>query len=75
MASLCKQPTQRQQGFCGVYSQGKYSMNSNTAQPATDSASSQPTQARPNETGSVSVQGFVKIFDPATQQIFVEKRA
>jgi hypothetical protein len=50
-------------------------MNSNTAQPATNSATSRPTTARPNETGSISVQGFVKIFDPATQQIFVEKRA
>jgi hypothetical protein len=30
---------------------------------------------RPNETGSVSVQGFVKIFDPATKKVFVEKRA
>jgi hypothetical protein len=37
----------------------------------------QPTPApkRPNETGSVSVQGFVRIFDPATKQVFVEKRA
>jgi hypothetical protein len=30
---------------------------------------------RPNETGSISVQGFVKIFDPTTKQVFVEKRA
>jgi hypothetical protein len=30
---------------------------------------------RPNETGSISVQGFVKIFDPITRQVFVEKRA
>jgi len=50
-------------------------MNSNTAQPSVNSATGQPTTARPNETGSISVQGFVKIFDPATQQIFVEKRA
>jgi len=34
-----------------------------------------PAPKRPNETGSISVQGFVKIFDPATQQVFVEKRA
>jgi hypothetical protein len=31
--------------------------------------------ARPNETGSISVQGFVKIFDPVNKQVFVEKRA
>jgi len=30
---------------------------------------------RPNETGSISVQGFVRIFDPATKQVYVEKRA
>ena len=30
---------------------------------------------RPNETGSVSVTGFVKIFDPKTQETFVETRA
>jgi len=57
------------------YSQGKYSMNSNTAQPPANSTTSRPTTARPNETGSISVQGFVKIFDPVTQKIFVEKRA
>jgi len=30
---------------------------------------------RPNETGSVSVSGFVKIFDPKTKETFVETRA
>jgi hypothetical protein len=30
---------------------------------------------KPNETGAISVQGFVKIFDPGTKQVFVEKRA
>jgi hypothetical protein len=34
-----------------------------------------PAPKRPNETGSVSVQGFVRIFDPATKKVFVEKRA
>jgi len=32
-------------------------------------------QARPNETGTVVVRGFVKIFDPNTQEKFVEKPA
>jgi len=27
---------------------------------------------RPNERGSISVSGFVKIFDPKTQEVFVE---
>ena len=36
----------------------------------------QPERAkRPNEHGSISVAGFVKIFDPKTKETFVEKRA
>jgi hypothetical protein len=34
-----------------------------------------PAPKKPNETGSISVEGFVKIFDPNTQEKFVEKRA
>lgn len=34
-----------------------------------------PMQAsKPNETGSVSIQGHIKIFDPATKEVFVDKR-
>lgn len=37
---------------------------------------SQPSTAKkPNETGSISVEGFVRIFDPATKEVYVEKRA
>lgn len=55
--------------------QGKYSMSENTMpQPAKPTAA-RPTGKSPNDTGSISVQGFVKIFDPATRQVFVEKRA
>jgi len=43
-------------------------MSDNTKQP-------NPTQKRPNETGAISVQGFLKIFDPKTKQVIVEKRA
>jgi hypothetical protein len=42
-------------------------------QPATPQA--QPATKRPNETGTISVEGFVRIFDPKTKEIFVEKRA
>jgi hypothetical protein len=34
-----------------------------------------PAARRPNEAGTVQVEGFIRIFDPKTQQIFVEKRA
>lgn len=30
---------------------------------------------RPNETGTLQIDGFVKIFDPNTKEVFVEKRA
>ena len=34
-----------------------------------------PAPKRPNDTGSISVEGFVRIFDPKTKETFVEKRA
>jgi hypothetical protein len=30
---------------------------------------------RPNENGSLHIEGFVKIFDPNTEEVIVEKRA
>jgi hypothetical protein len=33
------------------------------------------TAKKPNEVGSISVEGFVKIFDPKTKETLVEKRA
>jgi hypothetical protein len=30
---------------------------------------------RPNETGTISVEGFVRICDPKSKEVFVEKRA
>jgi hypothetical protein len=34
-----------------------------------------PAQKKPNETGSISVEGHVRIFDPKTKEVYVEKRA
>lgn len=34
----------------------------------------EPTK-RPNETGTLQIDGFVKIFDPNSKEVFVEKRA
>jgi hypothetical protein len=34
-----------------------------------------PAPAKPNEQGSVSVQAFVRIFDPQTQKTILEGRA
>jgi hypothetical protein len=42
----------------------------NTAKPVTQSGSK-----RPNETGTIRVEGFLRIFDPKTQQTFLETRA
>jgi hypothetical protein len=47
-------------------------MNQNTSNTANNP---KPVAKRPNETGSISVQGHVKIFDPNTKKVFVEKRA
>ena len=46
----------------------------NNSQPKEAAVPQSPTK-RPNETGSISVEGFVKIFDPNTKEKFVEKRA
>ena len=43
--------------------------------PKQPNPAAKPAAKRPNETGSMSVEGFIKIFDPATKQVFVEKRA
>jgi hypothetical protein len=32
-------------------------------------------QKRPNDTGSVIVDGFIKIYDPKTRKVFVEQKA
>jgi hypothetical protein len=45
------------------------------SQPVTQQTNPATQPKRPNETGSVSVVGFVKIFDPKTQETFVETRA
>lgn len=44
----------------------------------TQNTTQKPTQSvpkTPNDTGSISVEGFVRIFDPKTKETFVEKRA
>ena len=49
-------------------------MEKNAQQPAQTKPAA-PKPKRPNETGAVSVEGFVKIFDPNTKENYVEKRA
>jgi hypothetical protein len=48
-------------------------MEKTTQQPV--KPQTQSANKRPNETGSISVEGFVKIFDPKSKEVFVEKRA
>ena len=47
--------------------------NTQSTKPAVPAAQQKP--ARPNETGSISVQAHMRIFDPATQKTYVEGRA
>lgn len=50
-------------------------MNQTNEQQPVQKVTEQPKPKRPNETGSISVEGFVSIFDPNTKEKFVEKRA
>jgi hypothetical protein len=47
---------------------------SNTAQKTPGVQQPQTAQKKPNETGSISVQAHLKIFDPATKKTYVEGR-
>ena len=42
-------------------------------EPVTPAAVKKPT--KPNENGALHIEGFIKIFDPKTKQVFVEKQA
>lgn len=48
---------------------------SNTQQKQPVEPKTQATPSRPNETGSISVQAHMRIFDPKTQKTYVEGRA
>lgn len=47
----------------------------------TENSKNEPVQVqvtapkKPNETGTISVEGFIKIYDPTTKEVYVEKRA
>jgi hypothetical protein len=47
----------------------------NTPQDQTKTQTTQPAPRRPNETGTISVQAHMRIFDPKTQKTYVEGRA
>jgi hypothetical protein len=47
---------------------------SNTVEQKNKASQPQSAQKRPNETGSISVQAHLKIFDPATKKTYVEGR-
>lgn len=47
----------------------------NKDKPKNEAVQQQPRPKKPNDTGSISVEGFVRIFDPNTKEKFVEKRA
>ena len=51
------------------------SQKDNDKQQTSEAVQQQPRPKKPNDTGSISVEGFVRIFDPNTKEKFVEKRA
>jgi hypothetical protein len=48
---------------------------SNTPNQTQNNTSAPVAPARPNETGTISVQAHMRIFDPKTQKTYVEGRA
>jgi hypothetical protein len=44
-------------------------------QPINTNQPQKPAPKPANDTGSISVEGFIRIFDPNTKEKFVEKRA
>ena len=74
MVYHCRKQKQKPQDSYVGCNQGKYIMTENkTPTPPVQEVKTQA--GRPNETGSISVEGFVRIFDPNTKEKFVEKRA
>jgi hypothetical protein len=45
-----------------------------TKMPENIQQTTQQTQARPNETGGFHFEGHIKIFDPETKEVFIDKR-
>ena len=74
MECHCRKQKQKPQDSYVDFDQGKYIMTENKT--LTLPVQEAKTMAKqPNETGSISVEGFVRIFDPNTNEKFVEKRA
>jgi hypothetical protein len=48
---------------------------SNTQQTKIVGSKQQQMPAKPNETGTINVQGYFRVFDPNTQKTIVEGRA
>lgn len=44
-------------------------------QPTPTTQEPQPAPARPNEQGRLNIDDFLRIYDPNSQQVLVEKRA
>ena len=74
MVDRYKKPILKLQDSYVDFNQGKYIMTENKT-PTLPIQEVTPTAKQPNETGSISVEGFVRIFDPNTKEKFVEKRA
>ena len=74
MVDRYKKPILKLQDSYVDFDQGKYIMTENKT-PTPPVQEVRPDAKRPNETGSISVEGFVRIFDPNTKEKFVEKRA
>ena len=77
MAYRCRNSRPEQLGLCRVIDQAKYTMMKHTDNQNQDARLESRVQvpAQPNESGRLDVQDHVRIWDPETQEILVEKRA
>jgi hypothetical protein len=50
-------------------------MSNSASKQSTETQKTAAQSRRPNETGSISVQAHMRIFDPKTQKTYVEGRA
>jgi len=48
---------------------------SNTQQNQSVEPKKEQKPGKPNETGTINVQGYFRVFDPKTQKTYVERRA
>lgn len=74
MVCLCKKPIHRQLGSYAATRQVNNIMQRDIPESEPLNNDPAPAQGPVNEAGSIHISGFVRVFDPQTQEILVEAR-